>query len=147
MRLTTAPNAADAASTNAGVTPAPPQEIRRNVATRSELKVDADIIVWKNVGGPVITVTPSAAIRSSAASGDHLAMSTEHMPPAPACMTALDSPEMWAIGAGMTVRDALSMPFYHPVIEEGVRTALRDLLANCRTDDDAVTPAERAHMS
>ncbi len=33
----------------------------------------------------------------------------------------------WAIQSGLTVDDALSMPFYHPVIEEGLRTALRDL--------------------
>lgn len=33
----------------------------------------------------------------------------------------------WAIQAGLTVDDALSMPFYHPVLEEGLRTALRDL--------------------
>ncbi len=33
----------------------------------------------------------------------------------------------WAIGNEMTVNEALSMPFYHPVIEEGLRTALRDL--------------------
>ena len=33
----------------------------------------------------------------------------------------------WAVGAGLTVDQALDMPFYHPVIEEGVRTALRDL--------------------
>lgn len=33
----------------------------------------------------------------------------------------------WAIQAKMTVHQVLSMPFYHPVIEEGLRTALRDL--------------------
>ncbi|MCO4753757.1 MAG: dihydrolipoyl dehydrogenase [Bacteriovoracaceae bacterium] len=33
----------------------------------------------------------------------------------------------WAIGQDMTVNEAISMPFYHPVIEEGLRTALRDL--------------------
>lgn len=33
----------------------------------------------------------------------------------------------WAIQAGMTIPDALRMPFYHPVVEEGIRTALRDL--------------------
>lgn len=33
----------------------------------------------------------------------------------------------WAIGSGLTVNQALSMPFYHPVVEEGLRTALRDL--------------------
>ncbi|MCB9546439.1 MAG: dihydrolipoyl dehydrogenase [Myxococcales bacterium] len=33
----------------------------------------------------------------------------------------------WALQVGMTVTDALRMPFYHPVVEEGIRTALRDL--------------------
>ena len=33
----------------------------------------------------------------------------------------------WAAQQRMTVSDMLEMPFYHPVIEEGLRTALRDL--------------------
>jgi len=33
----------------------------------------------------------------------------------------------WAAQQRMTVSGMLEMPFYHPVIEEGVRTALRDL--------------------
>jgi len=33
----------------------------------------------------------------------------------------------WAIQNELTAHKALSMPFYHPVIEEGLRTALRDL--------------------
>jgi len=32
----------------------------------------------------------------------------------------------WAIGAGMTVSELMEMPFYHPVIEEALRAALRD---------------------
>lgn len=32
----------------------------------------------------------------------------------------------WAIEMGATLDKLLSMPFYHPVIEEGLRTALRD---------------------
>jgi dihydrolipoamide dehydrogenase len=32
----------------------------------------------------------------------------------------------WACQSGMTVAQMLDMPFYHPVIEEGLRTALRD---------------------
>ncbi len=35
----------------------------------------------------------------------------------------------WALQAGMTVAQMLDMPFYHPVVEEGLRTALRDLHA------------------
>ncbi len=33
----------------------------------------------------------------------------------------------WAIQSHLTVDQALDMPFYHPVVEEGIRTALRDL--------------------
>ncbi|MDX1636164.1 MAG: dihydrolipoyl dehydrogenase, partial [Marinobacter sp.] len=33
----------------------------------------------------------------------------------------------WAAQKRMTVSEMLEMPFYHPVVEEGVRTALRDL--------------------
>ena len=38
----------------------------------------------------------------------------------------------WAVQAGLTVDRALDMPFYHPVVEEGIRTALRDLNVNLR---------------
>ncbi|GJJ02329.1 dihydrolipoyl dehydrogenase [Duganella rhizosphaerae] len=44
----------------------------------------------------------------------------------------------WACQAGLTVSAMLDMPFYHPVVEEGVRTALRDLahqLANAPAHD------------
>ena len=33
----------------------------------------------------------------------------------------------WAVQKRMTVDEMLEMPFYHPVIEEGLRTALRDV--------------------
>lgn len=35
-----------------------------------------------------------------------------------------------AVEAEMTVADMLAMPFYHPVLEEGLRNALRDLAKN-----------------
>jgi dihydrolipoamide dehydrogenase len=52
----------------------------------------------------------------------------------------------WAVQSRMTVHSALSMPFYHPVLEEGLRTALRDLAASlratggCRPEDLAEAP-------
>jgi dihydrolipoamide dehydrogenase len=33
----------------------------------------------------------------------------------------------WAVHQNMTVDDMLACPYYHPVIEEGLRTALREL--------------------
>ena len=35
----------------------------------------------------------------------------------------------WAHQSGHTIDDMLAMPFYHPVVEEGLRTALRDACA------------------
>jgi dihydrolipoamide dehydrogenase len=32
----------------------------------------------------------------------------------------------WALQQKMTIPEMLEMPFYHPVIEEGLRTALKD---------------------
>lgn len=38
----------------------------------------------------------------------------------------------WALQQHMTVAHMLDMPFYHPVVEEGLRTALRDLNAKLK---------------
>jgi len=38
----------------------------------------------------------------------------------------------WALQANMTIAQMLDMPFYHPVVEEGLRTALRDADARIR---------------
>jgi len=44
----------------------------------------------------------------------------------------------WAHQNKMTVAEMLDMPFYHPVIEEGVRTALRDLNAKLHLGPEMV---------
>ena len=46
----------------------------------------------------------------------------------------------WALQLGLTVGEMLKMPFYHPVVEEGLRTALRDAYAQL----DAAAHALRA---
>ena len=52
----------------------------------------------------------------------------------------------WMTQERITVQRALQMPYYHPVIEEGLRTALRDLAAKlkvtgeCRAEDMAMAP-------
>ena len=54
----------------------------------------------------------------------------------------------WAVQQQMTVPEILTMPFYHPVLEEGLRTALRDLAANltlleqCRPEDFGEAPGQ-----
>ncbi len=52
----------------------------------------------------------------------------------------------WACQQQLTINQLLEMPFYHPVIEEGIRTALRDLSeklkvsGDCRCEDMAESP-------
>jgi dihydrolipoamide dehydrogenase len=52
----------------------------------------------------------------------------------------------WAVQQGLSVQQSLQMPFYHPVFEEGLRTALRDLsnrlliTSDCRAEDLADAP-------
>lgn len=56
----------------------------------------------------------------------------------------------WAVQKKLSVHDMLQLPFYHPVVEEGMRTALRDLAQKVRTssadfelaicDSEAVAP-------
>ena len=45
----------------------------------------------------------------------------------------------WSHQMGLTVTQMLAMPFYHPVIEEGLRTALRGLAANI-ANKNAIAP-------
>ena len=47
----------------------------------------------------------------------------------------------WALQNKMTVAQMLEMPFYHPVIEEGLRTALRNLNVKLRTAQTNVSKA------
>ena len=47
----------------------------------------------------------------------------------------------WGLQNRMTVAQMLEMPFYHPVIEEGLRTALRDLDTNLRMKQSDVSEA------
>lgn len=48
----------------------------------------------------------------------------------------------WAVQGHMRVGDALRMPFYHPVIEEGIRTALRDLQSKLHLSRERGQPCE-----
>ena len=45
----------------------------------------------------------------------------------------------WAVDERLTAGEAIAKPFYHPVLEEGLRKALRDL--NARLGFDANPPA------
>ncbi len=41
----------------------------------------------------------------------------------------------WVVQRGLNVHEVLELPFYHPVVEEGLRSALVDLRANLNQGD------------
>ena len=47
----------------------------------------------------------------------------------------------WALQNGMTIEQMLEMPYFHPVLEEGLRTALHDVNAKLRVARRAVSEA------
>ena len=49
----------------------------------------------------------------------------------------------WACQAGLSVAEMLDMPFYHPVVEEGVRTALQDLVKKLVQQSTGKLPEDR----
>ena len=49
----------------------------------------------------------------------------------------------WALQNRMTVEQMLEMPYYHPVLEEGLRTALHDVNTKLRTARRGGEPAFR----
>ena len=53
----------------------------------------------------------------------------------------------WALQEEMTVAQMLQMPFYHPVVEEGLRTALRDLDTRMRASHAPPSALARAKVS
>ena len=63
-------------------------------------------------------------LRIYAASGDARLLGAEMCAPAAEHLAHLLA---LAISRNLTAHDLLAMPFYHPVLEEGVRTALRDI--------------------
>lgn len=63
-------------------------------------------------------------LRVYAASGDARLLGAEMCVPAAEHLVHLLA---LAIHRGLNVHDLLAMPFYHPVLEEGLRTALRDI--------------------
>lgn len=86
-------------------------------------------VSFDNQGRSRVMLKNKGKLRVYAEQGTGLFLGAEMIGPAAEHIAHLLA---WAVQAKMTVQQMLDMPFYHPVIEEGVRTALRDLHANLR---------------
>lgn len=95
-------------------------------------------------GRALTAQTNQGVLRVYADSGDYRILGAEICAPAAEHLAHLLA---LAIQQQLTVHDMLAMPFYHPVLEEGLRTALRDIsvqsatsqadLSHCNAYDNA----------
>ncbi|MDS1311093.1 dihydrolipoyl dehydrogenase [Marinobacter xiaoshiensis] len=84
-------------------------------------------VSFENQGRSRVIGKNRGLLRVYAEHGSGLFMGAEMFGPAAEHIAHLLA---WSVQRRLTVSEMLEMPFYHPVIEEGVRTALRDLNQN-----------------
>lgn len=96
-------------------------------------------VSFANQGRSRVMLQNKGMLRVYAEYGTRLFLGAEMIAPRAEHLAHLLS---WAVQMRLTVDQMLEMPFYHPVIEEGVRTALRDLAASLSKGESRTDPAE-----
>lgn len=84
----------------------------------------AGVVSFEDQGRSRVMLRNKGILKVYAEQGSELFLGAEMFGPAAEHLGHLLA---WAAQKRMTVGEMLEMPFYHPVIEEGLRTALRDL--------------------
>lgn len=98
--------------------------LQQRYAERFDEQVAIGQVSFKNQGRSRVMLVNKGHLRVYADKQSGLFLGAEMVGPAAEHIAHLLA---WAHQMQMTVPQMLSMPFYHPVIEEGVRTALRDV--------------------
>ena len=93
-------------------------------------------VSFEDQGRSRVMLKNKGMLRVYAEQGTGLFLGAEMFGPAAEHIAHLLS---WAVQSKMTVAQMLDMPFYHPVIEEGVRTALRDLNAQLHLGPEIIS--------
>ncbi|RXE96736.1 dihydrolipoyl dehydrogenase [Pseudoalteromonas sp. PS5] len=92
-------------------------------------------VSFENQGRSRVMLKNKGHMRVYAEQGTGLFLGAEFVGPAAEHIAHLLA---WALQNKMTIPQMLEMPFYHPVIEEGLRTALRNLNANLKFGPDII---------
>lgn len=96
-------------------------------------------VSFANQGRSRVMLQNKGMLRVYAEYGTRLFLGAEMIAPRAEHLAHLLS---WACQMRLTVDQMLEMPFYHPVIEEGVRTALRDLANNLSKGESETDAAD-----
>ncbi|WP_285817617.1 dihydrolipoyl dehydrogenase [Echinimonas agarilytica] len=93
-------------------------------------------VSFENQGRSRVMLKNKGLLRIYAEQGTGILMGAEMIGPAAEHLAHLLA---WAHQQQMTIAQMLDMPFYHPVIEEGVRTALRSAADQLDSNSDCAT--------
>ena len=111
----------------------------RSLCASGQRKFAVGSVSFANQGRSRVMLQNKGMLRVYAEYGTRVFLGAEMIAPRAEHLAHLLS---WACQMCMTVDQMLEMPFYHPVIEEGVRTALRDLAAHLSTGESQTDPAD-----
>ena len=111
----------------------------RELCAGGQRKFAVGGVSFENQGRSRVMLQNKGMLRVYAEYGSRLFLGAEMIAPRAEHLAHLLS---WACQMRLTVDQMLEMPFYHPVIEEGVRTALRDLATNLSQGESTTLAAE-----
>lgn len=94
--------------------------------TKSGVSFETGHVSFEDQGRSRVMLVNKGAMRVYADKATHRLLGAEMIGPAAEHIGHLFS---WSVQRGDTIEQMLASPFYHPVIEEGCRTALRDVMA------------------
>lgn len=92
-------------------------------------------VSFEDQGRSRVMLKNTGLLRVYGAQGSGLLLGAEMIGPAAEHLAHLLA---WVIQQRLTVNEVLALPFYHPVIEEGLRTALRDLNSKLKLGPDMI---------
>lgn len=111
--------------------------VGRSLASLKDMKYSTGEVKFDGQGRSLVMVENSGYLRVYGDTKSAKLLGAEMMAPAGEHLAHLLS---WIIQRGMTVFEVLHLPFYHPVVEEGLRTALRDLAGKVEPSSDFELP-------
>ena len=108
--------------------------LQQRYGERFDSAVAIGEVSFKNQGRSRVMLKHQGHLRVYAEQGSGRLLGAEMFGPAAEHIAHLLA---WSHQQGLTVAQMLDMPFYHPVVEEGLRTALRDVQSKLRYDHQA----------
>ena len=108
--------------------------LQQRYGERFDSAVAIGEVSFKNQGRSRVMLKNQGHLRVYAEQGSGRLLGAEMFGPAAEHIAHLLA---WWHQQGLTVAQMLDMPFYHPVVEEGLRTALRDVQSKLRYDHQA----------